>query len=221
MGCGGSKGKFIDYCDEGSGSFSVTSSTSMHGESHPEYDMLLKILVIGDSGVGKSCMLLRFADNRFTDSYISTIGVDFCIRTIELDGKRIKLQIWDTAGQERFKTITTSYYRGAHGLIIVYDITSMESFNSIKRWLIDVDRFASPSVLKLIVGNKCDLNSKRAVDFKVAKKFSDDLNIPILETSAKDSTGIDDAFTQLAANIKKSVPVNKLTTILSIISWNK
>ncbi|GAM23160.1 hypothetical protein SAMD00019534_063350 [Acytostelium subglobosum LB1] len=200
MGCGGSK--------EESNSFSVTSSSS-RGEAHPEYDMLLKILVIGDSGVGKSCMLLRFADNRFTDSYISTIGVDFCIRTIELDGKKIKLQIWDTAGQERFKTITTSYYRGAHGLIIVYDITSMDSFNSIKRWLIDVDRFASPSVLKLIVGNKCDLNNKRAVDFKVAKKFSDEYNIPILETSAKDSTGIDDAFTRLAADIKKSNPVNK------------
>ncbi|EGG15346.1 Rab GTPase [Cavenderia fasciculata] len=195
MGCSNSK--------EGSGSFSVTNNSTSQ-ESHPEYDMLLKILVIGDSGVGKSCMLLRFADNRFTDSYISTIGVDFCIRTIELDGKRIKLQIWDTAGQERFKTITTSYYRGAHGLIIVYDITSMDSFNSIKRWLIDVDRFASPSVLKLIVGNKCDLNNKRAVDFKIAKKFSDELNIPILETSAKDSTGIDEAFTKLAADIKKS-----------------
>ncbi|KAF2068909.1 hypothetical protein CYY_009770 [Polysphondylium violaceum] len=201
MGCSGSK--------EGSGSFTTSSTASLHGESHPEYDMLLKILVIGDSGVGKSCMLLRFADNRFTDSYISTIGVDFCIRTIELDGKKIKLQIWDTAGQERFKTITTSYYRGAHGLIIVYDITSMESFNSIKRWLIDVDRFASPSVLKLIVGNKCDLSAKRVVDFKVAKKFADELNIPIMETSAKDSTAIDEAFIKLASDIKKSAPTSK------------
>ncbi|KAK5575985.1 hypothetical protein ACTFIZ_004441 [Dictyostelium cf. discoideum] len=199
MGCSPSK--------EGNGSFSSTSTSFIHGsESHPEYDMLLKILVIGDSGVGKSCMLLRFADNRFTDSYISTIGVDFCIRTIELDGKKIKLQIWDTAGQERFKTITTSYYRGAHGLIIVYDITSMDSFNSIKRWLIDVDRFASPSVLKLIVGNKCDLSSKRAVDFKIAKKFADELNIPIMETSAKESTAIDEAFIKLASDIKKSTP---------------
>eukprot|EP01132_Coremiostelium_polycephalum_P005404 gene5404-6741_t len=186
MGCNGSK--------EGSGSFSTSSSSSLH--------------VIGDSGVGKSCMLLRFADNRFTDSYISTIGVDFCIRTIELDGKKIKLQIWDTAGQERFKTITTSYYRGAHGLIIVYDITNMDSFNSIKRWLIDVDRFASPSVLKLIVGNKCDLNSKRAVDLKTAKKYADELNIPIMETSAKDSTAIDEAFIRLASDIKKNFPTN-------------
>uniref|UniRef100_A0A8C0GKU7 Uncharacterized protein n=1 Tax=Chelonoidis abingdonii TaxID=106734 RepID=A0A8C0GKU7_CHEAB len=93
---------------------------------NPEYDYLFKLLLIGDSGVGKSCLLLRFADDNYTDSYISTIGVDFKIRTIELEGKTIKLQIWDTAGQERFRTITSSYYRGAHGIIIVYDVTDQE-----------------------------------------------------------------------------------------------
>jgi len=202
MGCGGSK--------EANGGYSAGPNVagSSYGEPNPEYDLLLKILVIGDSGVGKSCMLLRFADNSFTDSYISTIGVDFKIRTITLDGKKIKLQIWDTAGQERFKTITTSYYRGAHGLIIVYDITSMDSFNSIKKWLVDVERFASPSVLKLIVGNKSDLASRRAVDYKVAKKFADDLNIPLIEASAKDSVNIEDSFIQLATNIKKTVSNN-------------
>jgi len=115
------------------------------------------------------------------------------------------LQIWDTAGQERFKTITTSYYRGAHGLIIVYDITSMESFNSIKKWLVDVERFASPNVLKLIVGNKSDLSTRRAVDYKVAKKFADDLGLQFIEASAKDSVNIEESFIQLASNIKKNV----------------
>lgn len=197
MGCGESK--------EETSSYSVTPGGSQY-EPNPDYDLLLKILVIGDSGVGKSCMLLRFADNSFTDSYISTIGVDFKIRTINLDGKKIKLQIWDTAGQERFKTITTSYYRGAHGLIIVYDITSMDSFASIKKWLVDVERFASPNVLKLIVGNKNDLSHRRAVDFSVAKKFADDLGIRIMEASAKDSKNIEEAFIQLATDIKRTSP---------------
>ena len=98
-----------------------------------EYDYLFKLLLIGDSGVGKSCLLLRFADDTYTESYISTIGVDFKIRTIQLDGKTIKLQIWDTAGQERFRTITSSYYRGAHGIIVVYDTTDSDSFEHVRR----------------------------------------------------------------------------------------
>lgn len=100
-----------------------------------EYDHLFKVLLIGDSGVGKSCLLLRFADDSYTESYISTIGVDFKIRNFTLEGKKIKLQMWDTAGQERFRTIISSYYRGAHGIIIVYDITDLESFNNVKIWL--------------------------------------------------------------------------------------
>uniref|UniRef100_A0A0M3ICE7 Ras-related protein Rab-1A n=1 Tax=Ascaris lumbricoides TaxID=6252 RepID=A0A0M3ICE7_ASCLU len=132
-------------------------------------DYLFKLLLIGDSGVGKSCLLLRFADDTYTESYISTIGVDFKIRTIELDGKTIKLQIWDTAGQERFRTITSSYYRGAHGIIVVYDITDQESFNNVKQWLQEIDRYACENVNKLLVGNKCDLTSKRAVEYNSAK----------------------------------------------------
>uniref|UniRef100_A0A7S4PH67 Uncharacterized protein n=1 Tax=Guillardia theta TaxID=55529 RepID=A0A7S4PH67_GUITH len=167
-----------------------------------EYDYLFKLLLIGDSGVGKSCLLLRFADDTYTESYISTIGVDFKIRTLELDGKTVKLQIWDTAGQERFRTITSSYYRGAHGIIVVYDVTDQESFNNVKQWMNEIDRYANDKVNKMLVGNKSDLASKRAVDTSVAKEYADSLGIPFLETSAKDSTNVEQAFITMAAEIK-------------------
>jgi len=170
-----------------------------------EYDYLFKLLLIGDSGVGKSCLLLRFADDTYTDSYISTIGVDFKIRTVDLDTKTIKLQIWDTAGQERFRTITSSYYRGAHGIIIVYDITDKESFDNVRQWLFEIDRYASESVCKLLVGNKADLKNKRAVEYETAKAFADELNIPFLETSAKSATNVEQAFLTMAAQIKNKM----------------
>ncbi|KIM49279.1 hypothetical protein M413DRAFT_438459 [Hebeloma cylindrosporum] len=167
-----------------------------------EYDYLFKLLLIGNSGVGKSCLLLRFADDTYTESYISTIGVDFKIRTIELEGKTVKLQIWDTAGQERFRTITSSYYRGAHGIIVVYDVTDDESFTSVKQWLQEIERYASEGVNKLLVGNKSDLTSKKVVEYSVAKEFADQLNIPFLETSAKNATNVEQAFLTMAKQIK-------------------
>merc|ERR1739848_312463 len=170
---------------------------------NPDYDYLFKLLLIGDSGVGKSCLLLRFADDTYTESYISTIGVDFKIRTVDLDGKTIKLQIWDTAGQERFRTITSSYYRGAHGIIVVYDVTDMDSFNNVKQWLNEIDRYASESVNKLLVGNKSDLTAKKQVDTQTAKAFADEIGIPFLETSAKNSTNVEQAFMTVAGEIKK------------------
>ncbi|KAJ2888577.1 ras GTPase [Coemansia aciculifera] len=169
---------------------------------NPEYDYLFKLLLIGDSGVGKSCLLLRFADDTYTESYISTIGVDFKIRTIELEGKTVKLQIWDTAGQERFRTITSSYYRGAHGIIVVYDVTDSQSFTDVKQWLQEIDRYASEGVNKLLVGNKSDLVDARQVDFTAAKELADTLGISFLETSAKDSTNVEQAFLTMAKQIK-------------------
>jgi len=185
----------------------IEINTTRHTMStmNPEYDYLFKLLLIGDSGVGKSCLLLRFADDTYTESYISTIGVDFKIRTIELDGKTIKLQIWDTAGQERFRTITSSYYRGAHGIIVVYDVTDQESFNNVKQWLQEIDRYACENVNKLLVGNKCDLTNKKVVDYTSAKEYADQLGIPFLETSAKNATNVEQAFMTMAAEIKNRV----------------
>ncbi|CAM9190490.1 unnamed protein product [Chrysoparadoxa australica] len=179
---------------------------------NPEYDFLFKLLLIGDSGVGKSCLLLRFADDTYTESYISTIGVDFKIRTVELDAKTIKLQIWDTAGQERFRTITSSYYRGAHGIIVVYDVTDKESFDNVKQWLHEIDRYACEQVNKLLVGNKSDLDAKRAVPYETAKEFADSLGIEFLETSAKNAENVDKAFMMMASQIKsrmKSQPTGQ------------
>jgi len=170
-----------------------------------DYDYLFKLLLIGDSGVGKSCLLLRFADNTYTDSYISTIGVDFKIRTLDIDGKTVKLQIWDTAGQERFRTITSSYYRGAHGIIVVYDVTDKVSFNNVKQWLGEIDRYACQSVNKLLVGNKADLVEKKVVDFNEAKEFADSLGISFLETSAKSAQNVDEAFLTMTRQIKERV----------------
>ncbi|KAL0454497.1 UNVERIFIED_CONTAM: Ras-related protein RABD1 [Sesamum latifolium] len=113
---------------------------------------------------------------------------------------------WDTAGQERFRTITSSYYRGAHGIIIVYDVTEMESFNNVKQWLSEIDRYANDSVCKLLVGNKCDLVESKVVDTATAKAFADELGIPFLETSAKDAINVEQAFLTMAGEIKKKEP---------------
>ncbi|KAK7930379.1 hypothetical protein WMY93_006774 [Mugilogobius chulae] len=180
----------------------TAAETSSNSAMNPEYDYLFKLLLIGDTDVGKSCLLLRFADDTFLDKTINTIGVDFKIRTIELGGKTIKLQIWDTAGQERFRTFSCSYYRGAHGIIVVYDVTRQESFNNVKQWLQEIDLSADESVNKLLVGNKCDLTTKKVVDYTTAKEFADHLGIPFLETSAKNATNVDQAFMWMATEIK-------------------
>lgn len=168
-----------------------------------EYDLLFKILIIGDSGVGKSCLLLKFTDRYFNDSYISTIGVDFKIQTIQLDNKIIKLQIWDTAGQDRFKTITTSYYRGSHGIVIVYDITDKESFLNVRNWLAEVHKYASDNVKILLVGNKCDLEKDRQVSIQEGQELANKLNIPFIEASAKDSTNVQQLFVKLTTILKE------------------
>jgi len=169
------------------------------------YDFLFKLLLIGDSGVGKSCLLLRFAEDAFTDSYLSTIGVDFKIRTIDLEGKTVKLQIWDTAGQERFRTIAAAYYRGAHGIVVVYDVTDNDSFENVKGWLTEIERYASETVKRLLLGNKSDLVERKVVAYSTAKEFADGLAIPFLETSAKTSANVEEAFITMSKQIKESL----------------
>eukprot|EP00979_Chaetoceros_neogracilis_P006927 scaffold1406_cov284-Chaetoceros_neogracile.AAC.30 len=168
-----------------------------------DYDYLFKLVLIGDSGVGKSCLLLRFADDAFTESYISTIGVDFRFRTVKIDKKTVKLQIWDTAGQERFRTITSAYYRGADGIIMVYDVTSQDSFDHVNDWLKEVNRYASEGTCKLLVGNKSDRSTEKVVTKEQAKEFADDIGVPFLETSAKSAANVEEAFLTMASELIK------------------
>merc|ERR1711941_187926 len=174
----------------------------------PAYDYLIKLLLIGDSGVGKSCLLLRFSDDSFTTSFITTIGIDFKIKTIELDGKRIKLQIWDTAGQERFRTITTAYYRGAMGILLVYDITDEQSFLNIRNWIRNIEQHAADTVNKILIGNKCDMVNDRKVDSDRGQLLADEYSIKFFETSAKSDANVTEAFTSIAKDIKQRLMDN-------------
>jgi Ras-related protein Rab-1A len=166
-----------------------------------DYDHLFKLVLIGDSGAGKSCLLLRFADDAFTESYITTIGVDFRFKTIPVENKTIKLQIWDTAGQERFRTITSAYYRGADGIIIVYDICDRDSFTNVDEWHNEVNRYVNESTCKILIGNKADMAHERQVTQEEAKKKAEDLGVAFIETSAKDATNVETAFQMMSAEL--------------------
>jgi Ras-related protein Rab-1A len=173
-----------------------------------EYDYLFKLLLIGNSSVGKSSLLFRFVENVWDDSFVPTIGVDFKLKTLEVNGKKVKLQIWDTAGQERFKNITSSYYRGGNGVLVVYDITDRESFENLTSWLIEIEKNANKNVYKLLIGNKCDLEDKRKVSIQEGKDFAESNGMKFIETSAKDNTKVQEAFELLTTEIMKS-SINK------------
>eukprot|EP01110_Echinostelium_bisporum_P007097 TRINITY_DN27394_c0_g1_i1.p1 TRINITY_DN27394_c0_g1~~TRINITY_DN27394_c0_g1_i1.p1 ORF type:complete len:196 (-),score=19.01 TRINITY_DN27394_c0_g1_i1:420-1007(-) len=160
-----------------------------------------KLLLIGDSAVGKSSLLLRFCDNTFIDGTVNLTSVDFKTKNVTVEGKQVQLQVWDTAGQERFRTITSSFYRGAHGIIVVYDITDAATFNNVKLWMQEIQRYASAGVIKMLVGNKLDQEDKRQVTASAAKDLAASLSIEFTETSAKSGAEVDQAFQMIAEEV--------------------
>ncbi|TNV84572.1 hypothetical protein FGO68_gene16310 [Halteria grandinella] len=184
------------------------------------YAYLFKYIIIGDTGVGKSCLLLQFTDKRFRQQHDLTIGVEFGARTIQINQKNIKLQIWDTtlpekntcqykiflqAGQESFKSITRSYYRGAAGALLVYDITRRDTFSHLTRWLEEVRQNGNPDMVIMLIGNKCDMDSRRQVSTEEGERFAKDNGLIFLETSAKTAFNVEDAFLQTSQMIYENI----------------
>ena len=164
-------------------------------------DQVFKLLIIGDSGVGKSSLLMQFSDNLLSDTTTST-GVDFKNCTVDVEGAKVNLQIWDTAGQERFRTLTSMYYRGTHGVIFVYDVTDADTFKSIRKWLNEIDQNCD-RVSRVLVGNKVDDREKKVVPLEEAQQFADQIGIPLYETSAKEGKNVEEVFHAIARLILK------------------
>jgi len=166
------------------------------------YDHLFKILIIGDSGVGKSCLMLRFTDDTFNEKQLATIGVDFKVKYMKEQGKKLKLAVWDTAGQERFRTLTSSYYRGAQGVILVYDVTQRETFDNLRHWLEEVRTHSTnENAIKMLVANKVDLVNDQMVTKAEGEEFAIQNSMMFIETSAKTKVGVRQAFEEAVFKI--------------------
>lgn len=169
------------------------------------YSYLFKYIIIGDTGVGKSCLLLQFTDKRFRVDHDLTIGVEFGARSVDIDGKSIKLQIWDTAGQESFRSITRSYYRGAAGALLVYDVTRRETFAHLNRWIEETRYNGNPDMSIMLVGNKIDMDGRRVVSTEEGQKFAEQNGLLFVETSAKNALNVEDAFVLTARHIHDKI----------------
>ncbi|KHJ42127.1 Ras family protein [Trichuris suis] len=169
------------------------------------YNYLFKLLVIGNSGTGKSCLLHQFLEHKFKADALHTIGIEFGSKVVRIQDKSVKLQIWDTAGQERFRSVTRNYYRGAAGAILVYDVTSRESYNALTRWLADALLLASPQIVVVLIGNKKDLEMQREVTYTEASQFAQENDIAFLEASALTGENVEDAFLSCAQSIMAKV----------------
>ena len=168
------------------------------------HDITFKFLIVGDSGVGKSSLLLRFDEDKFSNNFLSTIGIDFRSKVVNIDGTQVKLQLWDTSGQERFKTITHAYYRGAVGVILVYDITDPLTFNNVGMWINSLKEHATPNILKILVGNKCDLEDSRIITRNRGQKLAEEYDIKFFEASAKNGNKVNEIFKYLAETALKN-----------------
>ena len=170
--------------------------------SNEDSDIVFKILMLGDSEVGKSCFLMRYSDNVFVENYITTIGLDYKLKTIKLDsGKVIKVQLWDTAGQDKYRTIAKNYYKGSHGILLLYDITKMSSFENIREWIQDIRQEVSPKSIIFLIGNKIDLTDQRKISKEQGEELAEEFKIPFFEASAKSGENVDEVFKALYEKI--------------------
>ncbi|MCD7450973.1 Ras- protein RABA1d [Datura stramonium] len=174
-----------------------------------DYDYLFKVVLIGDSGVGKSNLLSRFTRNEFSLESKSTIGVEFATKSLTVDNKVIKAQIWDTAGQERYRAITSAYYRGAVGALLVYDVTRHSTFENVERWLKELRDHTDPNIVVMLVGNKSDLRHLVAVSTEDGKSFAEKESLYFMETSALEATNVDSAFAEVLTQIYQVVSSRK------------
>nr|XP_032832006.1 ras-related protein Rab-37-like isoform X2 [Petromyzon marinus]XP_032832007.1 ras-related protein Rab-37-like isoform X2 [Petromyzon marinus]XP_032832008.1 ras-related protein Rab-37-like isoform X2 [Petromyzon marinus] len=166
-------------------------------------DLASKVMLVGDSGVGKTCLLVRFKDGAFlSGSFISTVGIDFRNKVVTVDEAKVKLQIWDTAGQERFRSVTHAYYRDAHALLLLYDITSRTSFDNIRAWLTEIHEYAQQNVVIMLLGNKTDMAGERSVKREDGERLAKEYGVPFMETSAKTGTNVELAFMAIARELK-------------------
>lgn len=169
----------------------------MNSNTDQHFDYMFKILIIGNSSVGKTSFLFRYADDSFTSAFVSTVGIDFKVKTVIRKEKRMKLQIWDTAGQERYRTITTAYYRGAMGFILMYDVTNEDSFNSVQDWVTQIKTYSWDNAQVILVGNKSDIERDRVISYDRGKQLADQLGLEFFETSAKENINVKNVFERL------------------------
>ena len=167
-------------------------------------DLVYKILLLGDSEVGKSCFLMRYADNVFVENYITTIGLDYKLKYVQLDsGQVIKVQLWDTAGQDRYRTIAKNYYKGSHGILLLYDVTKSSSFENIREWIKDIREEVYEKAIIFLIGNKIDKKDQIKIKTEDAEKLAEEFNIPFFEASAKSGENVDEIFKALYKKISE------------------